>query len=80
VADAAPQARAPVGWKADSARAVLHAEHMSEPYTKDGVPLTVRGDSVYNPAGENFGPLMVGSDFRFNLKPHNQGLLTYNGT
>lgn len=24
-------------------------------YTKDGVPLTVSGDSVFNPDGENFG-------------------------
>jgi hypothetical protein len=26
-------------------------------YTKDGVPLTVSGDRVYNPNGENFGQI-----------------------
>ena len=28
---------------------------MANLYTKNGVPLTVRGDRIYNPAGENFG-------------------------
>jgi hypothetical protein len=28
---------------------------MSSLYTKNGVPLGVRGDRVFNPAGQNFG-------------------------
>ena len=28
---------------------------MSVIYTRDGVPLEIRGDAVFNPRGENFG-------------------------
>ena len=46
---------------------------MAELYTKNGVPLTTRGDRIYNPAGENFG--YVRTDRVFGLNGRYRGTI-----
>jgi hypothetical protein len=46
---------------------------MPELYTKNGIPLSVRSDRIYNPAGENFG--YVRSDRVFGLNGRYRGTI-----
>ena len=46
---------------------------MADLYTKNGVPLTVRGDRIYNPSGDNFG--YVRSDRVFGLNGRYRGTI-----
>ena len=46
---------------------------MSDLYTKNGVPLTLRGDRIYNPSGENFG--YVRADRVFGLNGRYRGTI-----
>lgn len=46
---------------------------MSNLYTKDGVPLAVHGDAVFNPSGQNFG--YVQGDRVYGLDGHYRGTI-----
>ena len=46
---------------------------MADLYTKNGVPLTLRGDRMYNPSGQNFG--YVRTDRVFGLNGRYRGTI-----
>ncbi len=49
------------------------AQLMASLYTKDGVPLEVRGAAVYNPSGEHFGT--VQGDRVYDHRGHYRGTI-----